>query len=185
MSLVSWVGQSTPGITYVDAQYGALPPPALLLSLSAFEAATHCSHPVDRWAPPSPQANPLLSLCSSCSVALIICLSLLGRPVPFQSARSNVTVYLILCPAQRVIHFSLCVVAIIWFSSILVLLATPTSGLDIDTVVNELTPNKLYHLTERNFDTVFLQFPHFSSGLFIQTELTQICYRWNCIEGNN
>ena len=40
-------------------------PPALLLSLrSAFEAATHCSPAVDRWAPPSPQANLLLRVCS-------------------------------------------------------------------------------------------------------------------------
>ena len=53
----------------LSAQYTLLCALSLLLSMSAFEAATLCSPPVDRWAPPSPQANPLLRL-GSCVVVL-------------------------------------------------------------------------------------------------------------------
>ena len=76
ISWASWKQRQLPTISNVAApqcspccvikwvESSALPP-ALLLSLrSAFEAATHCSPAVDRWAPPSPQANLLLRVCS-------------------------------------------------------------------------------------------------------------------------
>ena len=53
----------------LSAQYTLLCALSLLLSMSAFEAATLCSPPVDRWAPPSPQAK------SSSPVLLLLCRS--------------------------------------------------------------------------------------------------------------
>ena len=83
----------------LSAQYTLLCALSLLLSMSAFEAATLCSPPVDRWAPPSPQAK------SSSPVLLLLGRSdhLLFFASPHHSSYKSigcdwVSVFLILSP---------------------------------------------------------------------------------------